>query len=69
MMSDILSTLAISALIVFVCFIASTLFLYIWASRLDFDFEIPASELTADEEMAKMMDAREGGLSRHWNWD
>ena len=68
-MNDMLSILGISALIVFVCFITSTLFLYIYASRIDFDFDMPPSELTPEEEMSLMMDAREGGLSRHWNWD
>jgi len=68
-MTSIISTLAISALVVLVCFITSTLFFYIYASRLDWAFDVPPPEHSPEEEMTLMMDAREGGLSRHWNWD
>ena len=67
-MTTFLSVLWISLFVVIVCFLTMTLFLYIYASRMDFDFDL-SSDLNPDEEWVLMMDAREGGLSRHWNWD
>ena len=42
---------------------------YLYAINLNYDFDIPSDEITPEEEMRLMMDARHGGLSRHWNWD
>ena len=68
-MTSILSIIGITALVVLVCFITTTLFLFIYTSNWDFDMPPVESDLSSEEEMTLMMDAREGGLSRHWNWD
>ena len=60
----ILETLLISSITVIVLLLSC----YLYALTLDWSFDIPTDDLSAEEEMHLMMDAKHGGLSRHWNW-
>ena len=64
-MNMILETVLLSLGTVAILFIMC----YLYALNLDYDFDIPADEINAEDEMRLMMDAEQGGLSRHWNWD
>lgn len=64
-MNMILETVLLSLGTVAILFIMC----YLYALNLDYDFDIPADEINAEDEMRLMMDAEQGGLSRHWNWE
>ena len=69
-MMTLLSVLGISLFVVGICFITASLFLYIYSQKyLNFGELELFADVDVDEEWSAIMDAREGGLSRHWYWD